>query len=104
MGRWWGKTTVHRKDSREISETEIDLLAVSDKNDKFLIGECKFKERPFSFSEYLDTAAKMSAQKESAEFYYYLFSESGFDDKLTAEAKSNKNIRLADLADIVSRK
>ena len=104
MGRWWGKTTFRRKDSKEISETEIDLLAVSDKNDKYLIGECKFKERPFSFSEYLDTAAKMSAQKESAEFYYYLFSESGFDDKLTAEAKNNKNIRLSDLADIVSGK
>ena len=37
MGRWWGKTSVRRKDGIETAETEIDLLAVSEKLDKFII-------------------------------------------------------------------
>ena len=101
MGRWWGKTTVRRKDSTEVQETEIDLLAVSQNSDKYLVGECKFKGRPFSYGEYLDTAAKL-LQQEKSEFYYYLFSESGFDDKLTATAESEKNIVLVDIHEIVN--
>ena len=103
MGRWWGKTTVRRKDAVESAETEIDLLAVSQKSDKYLVGECKFKGSPFSYSEYLDTIAKMSEHKDKSEFYYWLFSENGFDKKLTAEAQKDKNIRLVSLEEIVSK-
>jgi AAA+ ATPase superfamily predicted ATPase len=102
MGRWWGKTTVRRKDSMETQETEIDLLAVSRQSDQYLVGECKFKGRPFSYGEYLDTTAKLSKQKEKAVFFYYLFSESGFDEKLTEHAVNDHNIRLVDLNEIVN--
>ena len=101
MGRWWGKTTVRRKDKTEVQETEIDLLAVSPKVDQYLVGECKFKGRPFSFAEYLDTSAKLSQQKEKAEFFYYLFSESGFDDNLTTEAEKDEHLALVELEDVV---
>ena len=101
MGRWWDKTTVRRKDKTEVQETEIDLLAVSQKADQYLVGECKFKGRPFSFTEYLDTSAKLSQQKEKAEFFYYLFSESGFDDSLIAEAEKDDHLTLAGLEDVV---
>ena len=102
MGRWWGKTTVRRKDKTEVQEIEIDLLAVSQKADQYLVGECKFKGRPFSFTEYLDTSAKLSQQKEKVEFFYYLFSESGFDDNLTAEAEKDEHLTLIGLEDVVS--
>ena len=102
MGRWWGKTTVRRKDKTEVQETEIDLLAVSQKADQYLVGECKFKGRPFSYAEYLDTSAKLSQQKEKAEFFYYLFSESGFDDNLIAEAEKDDHLTLVELEDVVS--
>ena len=102
MGRWWGKTTVRRKDGIESKETEIDLLAVSAKSDKYLVGECKFKGRPFSYGEYLDTAAKLAPIKEKAEFYYYLFSESGFDEKVVSEATDNDSIKLIGIEDIVN--
>lgn len=102
MGRWWGRTTVRRKDKTEVQETEIDLLAVSQKADQYLVGECKFKGRPFSYAEYLDTSAKLSQQKEKAEFFYYLFSESGFDDNLTAEAEKDEHLILVGLEDIVN--
>lgn len=102
MGRWWGRTTVRRKDKTEVQETEIDLLAVSQKVDQYLVGECKFKGRPFSFAEYLDTSAKLSQQKEKAEFFYYLFSESGFDDNLIVEAEKDEHLMLVGLEDVVS--
>lgn len=101
MGRWWGKTTVCRKDSTEVQETEIDLLAVSQNADCYIVGECKFKGRPFSYSEYMNTAAKLSPQKKTAEFYYYLFSESGFDEKLTEKADKNQNLKLIPISEVV---
>ena len=100
MGRWWGKTTVRRKDGTEVQETEIDLLAVSQKSDQYLVGECKFKGRPLSYADYLDTAAKLMQQQEKADFYYYLFSESGFDERLTEEACHNDRLRLVALEDL----
>lgn len=100
MGRWWGRTTVRRKDSTEVQETEIDLLAVSSKSDQYLVGECKFKGRPLSYADYLDTAAKLMPQQEKADFYYYLFSESGFDERLTEEASHNDRLRLVALEDL----
>lgn len=100
MGRWWGKTTIRRKDGTEIQETEIDLLAVSSKSDQYLVGECKFKGRPLSYADYLDTAAKLMPQQEKADFYYYLFSESGFDERLTEEASHNDRLRLVTLDDL----
>ncbi|MBP5439333.1 MAG: ATP-binding protein [Fibrobacter sp.] len=104
MGRWWGKTTVRRGEDTDVQETEIDLLAISADKDKYLVGECKFKGKPFTYGDFLDTMAKLSPQKEKAEFYYYLFSESGFVDKISDEARKNRNINLVSLDDIVKLK
>lgn len=101
MGRWWGKTSVRRKDKTEKQETEIDLLAVSAGSDKYILGECKFKGRPFSFGEYLDAEAKLTELKEKADFYYYLFSESGFDEKVIAESEKNSRISLINIDQLV---
>ena len=54
---------------------------------EYLVGECKFKHSPFDYSEYLNTLAKLTPQKTKAKFYYALFSESGFDKKIEAEAE-----------------
>ena len=70
-----------------------------------MVGECKFKGKPFRYSEYLDATAKLSNYKDKAEFYYYLFSESGFDEKIVEESgRSNGCIVLCGLDDIVSFK
>lgn len=106
MGRWAGKTTV-RDDSAasglRIAETEIDLLCIDKDAKEYLVGECKFKKTPFSYSEYLDTLAKLAPQKEYAKFHYALFSESEFDEKIIAEAEKN-NTLLYPLAYIVNYK
>lgn len=105
MGRWTGKTTlrdVNAKKGYRIAETEIDLLGIGDK--KYLVGECKFKNTPFSYSEYMDVKGKLAPLKENAVFYYVLFSQSGFDEKIVEEAKNNVHLKLYELCDIVNLK
>ena len=87
-----------------MAETEIDLLAVDREAKEYLVGECKFKRNPFSYSEYLDTRAKLAPLKEKAKFYYALFSESGFDEKIKAEAERLEELYLYDLKEIVNLK
>ena len=103
IGRWFGKTSV-RDESKEsglrTGETEIDILCMDRNGENYLVGECKFKGVPFSYSEYLDTLAKLTPLKEKAQFYYALFSESGFDEKIACAAKGY-NTSLYDLEDIV---
>ena len=104
MGRWFGKTTVRDEKTPaglRTAETEIDLLAISQDAKKYLVGECKFKGVPFSYAEYLGTLAKLSSQKNRAEFYYALFSESGFDPKIVDHAAENKT-RLYTIDQIVN--
>lgn len=105
MGRWTGKTTVHDKNSSDglrVAETEIDLLGISRDSKEYLVGECKFKKTPFSYSEYIDTKAKLTPLKKTAKFYYALFSENGFDEKIKLEADKENNICLYDLSQIIN--
>ena len=104
MGRWMGKTSVRDKDADNgvrIAETEIDILCIGKESKEYLVGECKFKGKPFSYSEYLDTQAKLAPLKDKATFHYALFSESGFDDKLISNAKTS-GILLYFLEEIVN--
>lgn len=86
------------------AETEIDLLGIDRDSKKYLVGECKFKHSPFQYSGYLDTLAKLTPQKEKAEFYYALFSKSGFDERTWAEAEASDHLYLYDLETIVNLK
>ncbi|MBQ7107376.1 MAG: ATP-binding protein [Clostridia bacterium] len=107
MGRWTGKTTVRDKDAPKgvrVAETEIDILCIGKGGKEYLVGECKFKNTPFDYSEYLDTAIKLTPLKDAAKFYYALFSESGFDSKVVLEADNNDNITLYNLNQIVNYK
>ncbi len=107
MGRWTGKTTVRDKDAPKgvrVVETEIDILGIGKGGKEYLVGECKFKNAPFDYSEYLDTVTKLTPLKETAKFYYALFSESGFDDKVVSETDNNDNITLYNLNQIVNYK
>ena len=105
MGRWTGKTTVRDKNAPNglrNAETEIDLLGIGRSEKEYLVGECKFKSTPFDYSEYLDTTAKLTPLKDTAKFYYALFSESGFDNKIIEEAENGSNLQLYDLTKIVN--
>ena len=104
MGRWTGKTTVRDNSAPNglrTAETKIDLLCMDRDATKYLVGECKFKGSPFSYSEYLDTLAKLAPLKEKAQFYYALFSENGFDEKILSNAVENRT-QLFSLHQIVN--
>jgi len=106
MGRWTGKTTLRDKTAKNglrIAETEIDLLCIDQKGENYMVGECKFKKEPFTYTEYLNTLSKLTPQKEKAKFYYALFSESGFDEKIVEDLKENKTF-IYTLSQIVNYK
>lgn len=106
MGRWFGKTTIRDEndvDGLRVAETEIDLLGIGRGAKEYLVGECKFKKSPFSYSEYLDTFAKLTPLKQKAKFYYALFSGNGFDEKIESAAEEN-DVRLYTIEDIVNYK
>lgn len=93
MGRWTGKTTLRDKNTKKgirTAETEIDLLCIDQKEENYMVGECKFKKEPFTYTEYLNTLSKLNPLKEKAQFYYALFSENGFDEKIISDAKKNR--------------
>lgn len=98
IGRWFGKTTVRHDQKLIMKETEIDILAISKREKSYLIGECKFKNAPFSYSEYLNTISKLASLNKSNNVYYALFSKNGFDQKIINE--KNDNLLLFDLKDI----
>lgn len=77
----------------DLTDTEIDLLAVSKQSDKYLLDKCKFKGKPFRYSEYLDTITKLSDRKNKAEFWYYRFCESGFDEKSSSRHAATASLR-----------
>jgi len=107
MGRWMGRTTVRDKaavNGLRIAETEIDLLGIDRDAKEYLVGECKFKNTPFDYSEYLDTKAKLTSLKDTSKFYYALFSKSGFDDKILEEAENDNALWLYNLNQIVNYK
>jgi len=107
MGRWTGKTTIYDKDApngMRVGETEIDLLAIGPGENEYLVGECKYKVDPFTYSEYHKARVKLTPVKENATFYYALFSRSGFDEKVQAEAEAHSSIQLFDLPQIVNYK
>lgn len=64
----------------------------------YLIGECKCKESPFSYSEYLDTLAKLEPLKKNNKIYYVLFSKNGFDENILKE--KNDQLLLFNLKDM----
>ncbi len=106
LGRWIGQTTIRDETSQNglrIAETEIDLLGIDKESKAYLVGECKFQNRPFSYSQFLNTIAKLTPLKKNAKFYYILFSENGFDERIEEEA-GKIDIQLYSLDAIVNYK
>ena len=75
MGRWWNKTD------------ELDVLAFDRREENFLIGECKYKNSPFTFSDMTRMQEKFKPQKADAKVYCWMFSKSGFAEAVLEEAE-----------------
>lgn len=92
VGRWWGNN--HRMKRQE----EIDLMSVLDK--QALFGECKWKNEKVGVNvlETLQERGELFAYQDK---YYYIFSESGFDNALILSAKQLQNVTLVSFEQMV---
>lgn len=93
LGRWWGNDPVFR------SQTEIDIMAVQDRNTA-LFGECKWT------NEKVDLGVLETLVKRSQIFHYnntwlYLFAKNGFTKGCQEEAEKLGNVSLVTFQDIM---
>ncbi|MBQ4563227.1 MAG: ATP-binding protein [Lachnospiraceae bacterium] len=77
IGRWWNKTE------------ELDILAVDRRGENYLIGECKYKNSPFTFGDMMHMQKKFLPKREDSGMYYFMFSKSGFAEEVKRYAKEN---------------
>ena len=94
LGRWWGGDPVTK------SESEIDIIAVSDK-DCAIFCECKWT------NEYIDLSVLEKLVNRSNRFSYskkhfYLFAKNGFTKSCAERAKEAGNVTLVAYEDIMS--
>lgn len=105
IGRWFGKTSV-KDDSMpggsKIIESEADIFCTDAHYDNYIVGECKFKNSPFAYSDYMNVISKFYNLKDKATFYYYLFSKSGFSDSVLEVGNENSDVYLYDLEQVVN--
>lgn len=82
IGRWWNKNE------------ELDILATDRAKQSFLIGECKFKNRPLNQADI--TAAKQKFQPKAIQVWYTFFSKSGFTEEVRAVADERTRLITAE--------
>ena len=86
---------------RKECQEKIDIVA-NDRND-YIFGECKWRNEKLDISVLRDLKAKADIfSKKRNSTYYALFSKSGFTEAVINEAKSDNNIFLVDLNEIMS--
>ncbi|MDQ2084944.1 DUF234 domain-containing protein [Herbivorax sp. ANBcel31] len=94
IGKWWGNNKIEKR------QEKIDILAFYE--NKVIYDECKYKNEKMSTEVYFDLKSKSELINIGSEKYYYLFSKSGFKNKLIDLSKKDTKIKLVDLMMIVS--
>ena len=95
IGRWWGTNPATH------GQEEIDLIAKDGKD--YIFGECKWRNEKLDLPVLRELKTKadiFSTNRNST--YYVLFSKSGFTDAVINEAKSDSNIMLVDLKELMN--
>lgn len=99
IGRWWGNVTKTVEGKKRSFPEEIDIVAADKDEKKFIMGECKFRTELFDNGELRKLKEKIGF---GGKTYYYLFSLSGFTDAVAEASKTEKNIFLVDVVQIVN--
>lgn len=95
IGRWWGTNPA------TYGQEEIDLVAKDGKD--YIFGECKWRNEKLDLPVLRELKAKadiFGTNRNSA--YYVIFSKSGFTKAVINEAKSDSNIMLVDLKELMN--
>ena len=93
VGRWWGNNP------REKRQEEIDILAY--RKDSALFCECKWTNAPVDI-DVLSALVSKEGLFHYNRTWFWLFSKSGFTDRIIAEADKRKNVRLVSYDDMIS--
>lgn len=109
LGRWWGKLNkvILTEDDKQklISvDSEVDIIAVDAKSEKYILGECKFRNIETDITDLKRLMEKAAVVGKPALIFYVLFSKSAFSKRLSKMAKGDESIKLITLSDIVAHK
>lgn len=98
VGRWWGQVPTGL--GRATEEREIDVVGVDAERQPVVAGMCKWTTAPVDFPELnlLDRLVPYLGSARPVE--RYLFSRSGFTDRLRAHAEADPALHLVTPADI----
>ncbi|MBP0954457.1 MAG: ATP-binding protein [Oscillospiraceae bacterium] len=85
------------------SNTEIDVAAVDNENNRVFAGECKFYERPVPADVFFELQKKTRNVKEfqGRELIYGIFSVSGFEPRLVELAQSSPALHLINNGELI---
>ena len=92
IGRWWGTNPKLKR------QEEIDIVATDEVN--AIVCECKWRNEQVEFSviqTLLDRAKLLPYQN----YYYYIFSKTGFSEQCLKYANEQTNIKLITYQDIL---
>ena len=91
IGRWWNK------------QEELDIVACDAGGERFLLGECKYRNAPVGVGELEHMRQKLSFCRPGDELHYVLFSKSGFTEELVQKAGERK-VKLVTAEELVEQK
>ena len=93
VGQWWGT------DAKEKKEVQIDIVGSPVEGKDYIIGSCKYKSEKIGMDELELLKYYATVFGQGKNYYYYIFSKSGFTSSLEELAKK-ENVKLLTLKDI----
>jgi uncharacterized protein len=108
VGAWWGPALHALRRSGERTSEEIDIVGRT-RGQVTVVGEAKWTNKPMAVSVLADLlrykipALEQSGQTISANRTIWLFSRSGYDERLQASVLSDPSIRLIPVSEALAR-
>jgi len=99
VGSWWGNEAIGDKKDKNFQPADVDVVAFSSLDKKYIVGECKFKNEKID-KEIYETLVRRSSlipTKYKRSYPFLLFSLSGFTDWVKENAKDARLITIEDI-------
>ncbi|MDR3293976.1 MAG: ATP-binding protein [Clostridiales bacterium] len=93
VGQWWGGNPRTKK------QAQIDIVVLSPDEKEGIVGSCKYKNEKIGLDELELLKDYASAMGGNRNYYYYIFSKSGFTQGLENASDSVKSVTLKELFD-----
>jgi uncharacterized protein len=98
VGRWWGQ--IPTGDARRTEEREVDVVAVDGDRRPIAAGMCQWTTQPVDFAELNLLDRLLPHLSRDTQPDRFLFSRSGFTDRVAAHAAADPTLHLVTPADI----